>query len=115
MLASACVQKENVSLMRVTRAALVSVAAAFDRAGAFESRIVPHRKSLPSERWITMSPNDICAGVGLKEYLSAGISSAAAMRFFATSASFSRNAVATGLFCANARAGARHIARVTRI
>ena len=42
------------------------------------------------------SPKLICAGVGLKPYLPAGISSAAATRFFAARWLIERKASATG-------------------
>src|SRR3982751_5490043 len=43
-----------------------------------------------------MSPQLICAGVGLKPNLSAGIWSAAAIRFFPSVRAYSRKASATG-------------------
>src|SRR5438067_13846727 len=56
----------------------------------------------------------ICAGVGRKEYLSAGISSAAAIKFLPTCWAFCRNAFATGDDCAAATHGRRVTARAVR-
>src|SRR5580765_7463538 len=58
--------------------------------------MLEQRKSFPPARCAMTSPKLICAGVGLKPYLPAGISSAAAMRLFAERLAVERRASATG-------------------
>src|SRR5215472_7008132 len=63
------------------------------------SPIFEHRKLLVWSTCRTRCPNSICCSVGLKPYFSAGISSAAATRFFCCRGSDSCRTVDTGFFC----------------
>src|SRR6185437_6221639 len=76
--------------------------------------MAPHKMPLPCDRCTRICPKLICAGVGLKLYLSAGIASAAATRFFPILLAWSRNASDTGFDCAIASPGARAAARPAR-
>src|SRR4051812_23128805 len=57
-----------------------------------------------------MSATLICAAVGLNVYFASGISSAAAIRFFASDSALARNASATGAPCAARIPGANKTA-----
>src|SRR5580698_1111042 len=95
-LATDCSQNAKLSRSRATSLALSSVGASLARAGALAPAMGGHASSLSSATCRTISPKVICAGVGLYEYLSAGISSADATRFFSACAMLRRNASAVG-------------------
>jgi len=72
-----------------------------------------HRKSFPPERCAMTSPKLICAGVGLKLYFPAGITSAAATRLVPALFAAERSASETGapVSCAAAVAVRKQRAR----
>src|SRR5262249_61265294 len=84
------------------------------RVAAAPPPILEQKKSLPSDRWLMTSPKLICAGVGLKPYLSSGISSAAATRFLACRPVASRKASATGVAWAAAVVVRQRVANAAR-